>query len=75
MKFRDVREPVYYDESIDAAIEWVQGFRFVRNILQGLDAAAATRLLASLRDTLAKNSSEKGVWFAAREWIVTAERH
>jgi SAM-dependent methyltransferase len=75
VKFRDVREPVYYGESIDAAMEWVRGFRFVRNILQGLDAAAATRLLASLRDTLAKNSSEKGVWFAAREWIVTAERH
>jgi SAM-dependent methyltransferase len=74
VKFSDVREPVYYGESIDAAMEWVGGFRFVRNVLQRLDGAAATRLLASLRDTLAKMSSEKGVWFGAREWIVTAER-
>jgi SAM-dependent methyltransferase len=71
VKFSDVREPVYYGESIDAAMEWVRGFRFVRNVLQRLDAAAATRLLASLRDTLAKKSGEQGVWFDAREWIVT----
>jgi ubiquinone/menaquinone biosynthesis C-methylase UbiE len=75
VQFSDVREPVYYGASIDEAIEWVQGFRFVRNLLQRLDAAAATSLLASLRDTLAKNSSEQGVWFDARAWIVTAKRH
>jgi SAM-dependent methyltransferase len=75
VKFSDVREPVYYGESIDVAIEWIRGFRFVRDVLQRLDAAAATRLLASLRDALAKKSGEKGVWFDAREWIVTAERH
>jgi hypothetical protein len=75
VKFSDVREPVYYGESIDAGIEWVCRFRFVRDVLHRLDAASAARLLASLRDTLAKNSSEKGVWFDAREWIVTAERH
>lgn len=75
VKFSDVREPVYYGGSIDAAIEWVRGFRFVRNVLQRLDADAATRLLAGLRDAMAKNTSENGVWFDAREWIVTAERH
>jgi SAM-dependent methyltransferase len=75
VKFADVRQPVYYGESIDAAMEWVRGFRFVRNVLQRLDAAAATRLLASLRDALGKKSGENGVWFDAREWIVTAERH
>ena len=75
VKFRDVREPVYYGESIDAAIEWIRRFRFVRNIVQRLDDDATTRLLGRLRDALAKNSSEKGVWFDAREWIVTAERH
>ena len=73
--FRDVREPVYYGASVDDAIQWVGGFRFVRNVLQRLDADAATRLLASLRDAMAKKSSEKGVWFDAREWIVTARRH
>jgi SAM-dependent methyltransferase len=74
VKFSDAREPVYYGANVDAAIEWVRGFRFVRHILQRLDAAAATRVLDSLRETLAKNSSEMGVWFDAREWIVTAER-
>jgi hypothetical protein len=71
----DVREPVYYGESVDAAIEWVRGFRFVRNVFQRLDAVAAARLLASLRDAMAQKSSEQGVWFDAREWIVTAVRH
>lgn len=73
VQFKDVREPIYFGESMDAAVEWVRGFRFVRNILQRLDAAAAARLLASLRETLAKNCSERGVWFPAREWIVTAK--
>ena len=74
VRFRDVCEPVYYGASVDAAIEWVRGFRFVRNTLQGLDAAAATRVLDRLREMLTKNCSEKGVWFDAREWIVTADR-
>jgi ubiquinone/menaquinone biosynthesis C-methylase UbiE len=74
VKFHDVREPVYYGESIDDAVEWVGGFRFVRNVLQRLEAASATRLLASLREALARRSSETGVWFDAREWIVTAAR-
>jgi SAM-dependent methyltransferase len=71
VKFSDVREPVYFGESIDAAMEWVRGFRFVQNALQRLDAAAATHLLASLREALTKKSGEQGVWFDAREWIVT----
>ncbi len=69
--FSDGREPVYFGESIDAAMEWVRGFRFVQNVLQQLDAGAAASLLASQRNTLAKKSSEQGVWFDAREWIVT----
>jgi SAM-dependent methyltransferase len=74
VKFSDVRAPVYFGESIDAAMEWVGGFRFVRNVLQELDTGDAARLLASLRAAMTKNSSEKGVWFDAREWIVTAEQ-
>jgi SAM-dependent methyltransferase len=74
VQLRDVREPVYYGENLDAAIEWVGGFRFVRNVEQRLEPDAATRLLASLRDALARRSSETGVWFDAREWIVTAAR-
>jgi hypothetical protein len=72
--FSDVCAPVYYGASVDAAIEWVRGFQFVRNTLQGLGAAADTCLLERLRERLAKNSDQRGVWFDAREWIVTAER-
>jgi ubiquinone/menaquinone biosynthesis C-methylase UbiE len=73
VQFNDVREPIYFGANIDAALEWVRGFRFVRNVLQRLDADAATRLLASLRATVARNCTEQGVWFPAREWIVTAK--
>jgi SAM-dependent methyltransferase len=72
--FADLREPVYYGVNVDAAMEWVRGFRFVRDILQRLDVVTATRVLETLRETLTRYSSEKGVWFAAREWIATAER-
>jgi ubiquinone/menaquinone biosynthesis C-methylase UbiE len=70
----DVREPVYFGADVDAAMEWVRGFRYVRELLRQLDAATVTRVLEALRETLAKYASERGVWFAAREWIVTAER-
>ena len=73
VQFSDVREPVYFGGSVDAAIEWIRGFRFVRHFLQRLDAAAVAGVLASLRATVARNCSEKGVWFPAREWIVTAK--
>lgn len=74
VKFIDVREPVYYGANIDAAVEWVCSFRFVRNILQRLDVAANTRVLERLRETLARYASENGVWIDAREWIAIAER-
>jgi SAM-dependent methyltransferase len=73
VQFSDVREPVYYGANVDAALEWVRGFRYVREILQRLDVAAAARVLDDLREALAKNFSESGVWFDAHEWIVTAE--
>ena len=74
VKFIDVREPVYYGANVDAAVEWVRGFRFVRDILQRLDVAANTRVLEHLRETLARYASENGVWIDAREWIAIAER-
>lgn len=70
----DVREPVFYGVNSEAALNWVRGFRFVRNLLRGLDEAASTRALETLRDILAGYCSRKGVWIDAREWIVTAER-
>jgi ubiquinone/menaquinone biosynthesis C-methylase UbiE len=73
VQFNDMREPVYFGASVDDAVEWVRGFRFVRHALQRLDAVARAGLLASLRETLSRHCSDQGVWFAAREWIVTAQ--
>jgi SAM-dependent methyltransferase len=74
MKFIDVREPVYYGADVDAAMEWVRSFRFVRKILERLDVAANKRVLEHLHENLARYASEKGVWIDAREWIAIAER-
>jgi ubiquinone/menaquinone biosynthesis C-methylase UbiE len=74
LNFTDVREPVYYGNNVDAAMEWVRGFRFVQDVLQRADASAATRLTERLREMLTKHSSASGVWFDAREWIITAKR-
>lgn len=73
--FSDVREPVYYGASVDAAFDWVRGFLFTRDLLERLDATAAARAVERLRETLAKHYRTDGVWFDARAWIVTAKRY
>ena len=72
--FIDVREPVYYGENVDVAIEWVRRFLFVRELLQRLDAASAERALERLRELLAAHGDGSGVWFDARAWIVTSKQ-
>lgn len=71
-EFQDVREPVYYGDSVDAAFDWVGGFRDTRAQLQSLDVAAAERARERLRKTLAQHQREHGIWFDSRAWIVTA---
>ena len=71
-RFQDVREPVYYGHSVEAAFEWVGRFRDTRAMLQSLDVVAAERARERLRKTLAKHCREQGVWFDSRAWIVTA---
>jgi hypothetical protein len=39
-----------------------------------LDAAAAARALERLREAIAAQASEHGVWFDSRAWIVEARR-
>ena len=70
--FQDVREPVYYGDSVEAAFDWVGSFRDTREQLQSLDAVAAERARERLRNTLAQHQREQGVWFDSRAWIVTA---
>jgi len=71
-KFQDVREPVYYGDSVEAAFEWVGRFQVTRELLQSLDVVAAERARERLRKTLANHRREQGVWFDSRAWIVTA---
>jgi ubiquinone/menaquinone biosynthesis C-methylase UbiE len=70
--FEDVREPVYYGDSVEAAFEWVGRFQVTRELLQALDVVAAERARERLRKTLAKHHRDDGVWFDSRAWIVTA---
>jgi SAM-dependent methyltransferase len=71
--FTDVREPVYYGRDVAAALDWVRGFTSTREVLKGLDPAAATRAVERLREALAARLSDDGVWFESRAWIITAE--
>jgi len=72
--FTDVHEPVYYGPDVAAALNWVRGFTSTSDALNQLDAAAADRALGRLRAALAAHTSDDGVWFNSRAWIVTAHR-
>ena len=72
--FTDVREPVYYGPDVAAALNWVRGFTSTSDALNRLDAAAADRALGRLRAALAAHTSDDGVCFNSRAWIVTAHR-
>jgi SAM-dependent methyltransferase len=73
-RFQDVREPVYYGDSVEAAFEWIGRFQVTRDILQSLDAVSAEHERERLRQILAQHWHEQGVWFDARAWIVSARR-
>jgi SAM-dependent methyltransferase len=72
--FTDVREPVYYGPDVAAALDWVRGFRCTSETLTRLDPAAAAHAVRRLRAALAAHTSDDGVWFNSRAWIVTAHR-
>ena len=70
----DLREPVYYGPDAAAAFDPVRDMRTVRELLAPLDAVAAQRARARLRETLAAHETGGGVLFDSRAWIVTARR-
>jgi ubiquinone/menaquinone biosynthesis C-methylase UbiE len=72
--FIDVHEPVRYGQDGAQAYELVLGLRSPRDLLAGLDAAAAEQALCRLRETLAAHQSDSGVFFDSRAWIITATR-
>jgi SAM-dependent methyltransferase len=72
--FTDVGEPVYYGPDVAAALDWVRGFTCTSEVLKRLDPAAAARAVGRLREALAAHTSDDGVWFNSRAWIITARR-
>jgi SAM-dependent methyltransferase len=70
----DVREPVYYGPDAGAALDLVLDMKRHRDLLAGLDAAAAQRALIRLREMLAARETSQGVLFDSRAWLVTARR-
>jgi len=72
--FADVREPLYYGPDAAVAFGVVRGLRSTRDLLAGMDAAAAERALGRLRVILAAHQTSGGVLFDARTWIITGRR-
>jgi hypothetical protein len=72
--FTHVYEPVYYGVDIAAALDWIRGFTCTSEALKGLDPVAEECAVGRLRETLAAHTSDDGVWFNSRAWIVTARR-
>src|ERR671936_249530 len=70
----DVREPVYYGPDAAAAFDLVRDMKMTRELVARLDAVAAQRALARLREMLAAHETSGGVLFDSRAWIVTARR-
>lgn len=72
--FADVLEPVFYGRNVDLACDVVRSMAMTRDLLAGLDAAAAEAALARLRALLLEHETADGVVFDSRAWIVTATR-
>lgn len=70
--FQDVDEPVYYGDSVEAALQWIGQFQATREASRSLDAASAERERARLRAIVAQHHRDDGVWFDSRAWIVSA---
>jgi SAM-dependent methyltransferase len=74
VSFTDVHEPVYYGADSAAAFDAVLGLWGLKDLLANLDAAAAEHVRTLLRTTLDAHSTDGGVYFDSRAWIVTARR-
>ncbi|MFD9438318.1 class I SAM-dependent methyltransferase [Streptomyces sp. NPDC060006] len=72
--FTDVHEPVYYGPDSATAFDAVLRLWEVRELLATLDTAAAEQARARLRTTLDAHTTDGGVYFDSRAWIVTAHR-
>jgi SAM-dependent methyltransferase len=74
VSFTDVHEPVYYGPDSAIAYDFVLGLRSTKDLLANLDAATAEHALQRLRAILAAHTTDSGVFFDSRAWIITAHR-
>jgi len=72
--FTDVHEPVYYGPDSATASDAVLRLLKFDDLLADLDAAAAEQARTRLRATLDAHTTDGGVHFDSRAWIVTARR-
>ncbi|KQX65288.1 class I SAM-dependent methyltransferase [Streptomyces sp. Root1310] len=72
--FTDVHEPVYYGPDSATAFDAVLRLWEFKDLLAGLDPAAAEQARTRLRTTLDAHHTASGVHFDSRAWIVTARR-
>lgn len=70
--FQDVHEPVYYGDSVEAALDWIGRFQATREALRTLDAASAEREQTRILEIVERHRRNDGVWFDSRAWIVRA---
>jgi SAM-dependent methyltransferase len=73
-ELREIDVPVYYGQTVDAALDFVGQFANVREALSRSGPAAAAAFNSRMRATLASRASARGVWLGSRAWIVTAVR-
>ncbi|MFC4942892.1 class I SAM-dependent methyltransferase [Pseudonocardia sp. GCM10023141] len=72
--FTEVHEPVYYGPDSATAFAAALGLWEANDQLAHLDPAAAEQARTRLRATLDAHTTEDGVLFDSRAWIVTARR-
>jgi SAM-dependent methyltransferase len=73
--FTDVHEPVYYGPDSATAFDAVLRLWEFKDLLASLDATTAEQARSRLRATLAAHTTDDGVYFDSRAWIITARRH
>jgi SAM-dependent methyltransferase len=70
--FTDVNEPVYYGSDAATAYDAVLRLLKLEDQLAHLDDAAADRARSRLRAVMESHTTDDGVFFDSRAWLVTA---
>ena len=75
LRFEDVREPVFYGDDVDAALDVVRGFQDTAAALARMSDGESALAVGRLREMLAAHhSDERGVALDSRSWLITARR-